>query len=309
MKTRLFALAALLAALIGGSIAQVTVNCASTNTFVPSCYNLGQFAATTSAQLLSIISDETGSGVLVFATSPTLTTPAIGAATGTSLNISGATNLATAAAAANATVTIGGAPSGNNGSQIKMAQSNSATNWQISTNTLFASALEITPSTAGGGTTFTTPVMYLTGAQTTIANGITASALTVAAGTPSSICQNSATKEITVNAALTCTVSSARFKNTIEAFDGSGLVMVGAMQPDTFFYNDRADRRRLGLIADDLAKIDPRLSEWDEQGRPNSIDFSAMIAVLVKAVQEQQAQIERLQRTAGSARAPSRTKH
>ncbi len=36
--------------------------------------NLSQFAATTSAQLLSVISDETGTGSLVFATSPTLTT-------------------------------------------------------------------------------------------------------------------------------------------------------------------------------------------------------------------------------------------
>jgi len=46
---------------------------------------LAQFASTTSAQLAGVISDETGSGSLVFATSPTLTTPNIGAATGTSL--------------------------------------------------------------------------------------------------------------------------------------------------------------------------------------------------------------------------------
>ena len=39
---------------------------------------LAQFAATTSAQLASVISDETGSGALVFATSPALTTPNIG---------------------------------------------------------------------------------------------------------------------------------------------------------------------------------------------------------------------------------------
>ena len=38
---------------------------------------LAQFAATTSAQLAGIISDETGSGALVFGTSPTLTTPVI----------------------------------------------------------------------------------------------------------------------------------------------------------------------------------------------------------------------------------------
>lgn len=50
--------------------------------------NLGSFASTTSAQLASVISDETGTGALVFATSPTLTTPNIGAATGTSLTLS-----------------------------------------------------------------------------------------------------------------------------------------------------------------------------------------------------------------------------
>ena len=36
---------------------------------------LAQFAATTSAQLLGVISDETGSGALVFGTSPTIATP------------------------------------------------------------------------------------------------------------------------------------------------------------------------------------------------------------------------------------------
>lgn len=39
---------------------------------------LNQFASTTSAQLAGVISDETGSGALVFATSPVLTTPNIG---------------------------------------------------------------------------------------------------------------------------------------------------------------------------------------------------------------------------------------
>ena len=47
--------------------------------------DLSQFAATTSAQLAGVISDETGSGALVFATSPTLVTPTLGAAAATSL--------------------------------------------------------------------------------------------------------------------------------------------------------------------------------------------------------------------------------
>jgi hypothetical protein len=52
---------------------------------------LSQFAATSSAQLAGVISDETGSGLLVFASSPILTTPNIGAANGLSLQLSGLT--------------------------------------------------------------------------------------------------------------------------------------------------------------------------------------------------------------------------
>jgi len=51
---------------------------------------LSQFAATTSSQLAGVISDETGSGALVFATSPTLVTPALGTpASGTLTNCTG----------------------------------------------------------------------------------------------------------------------------------------------------------------------------------------------------------------------------
>lgn len=52
--------------------------------------NLSQFAATTSSQLSGIISDETGSGALVFADSPTLVTPALGTpSSGTLTNATG----------------------------------------------------------------------------------------------------------------------------------------------------------------------------------------------------------------------------
>ena len=51
-----------------------------------------------SANLLAAMTDETGTGALVFATSPTLVTPNIGAATGTSLAATGGTVLVRAAA-------------------------------------------------------------------------------------------------------------------------------------------------------------------------------------------------------------------
>lgn len=47
--------------------------------------HLGQFAATTSAQLLAVISDPTGTGSLVFASSPTFVTPTLGTASATRL--------------------------------------------------------------------------------------------------------------------------------------------------------------------------------------------------------------------------------
>ena len=62
---------------------------------------LSDLASTTSAELASIISDETGTGLLVFATSPALTTPDIGNATATSVN-----KVAITAPASNATLTL-----------------------------------------------------------------------------------------------------------------------------------------------------------------------------------------------------------
>jgi hypothetical protein len=51
---------------------------------------LSQFAATTSAQLAGVISNETGSGLLVFNDSPTLITPALGTpASGVATNLTG----------------------------------------------------------------------------------------------------------------------------------------------------------------------------------------------------------------------------
>lgn len=52
--------------------------------------NVQTFLTTpTSANLAAAVTDETGTGALVFANTPTLTTPNVGAATGTSLSVSG----------------------------------------------------------------------------------------------------------------------------------------------------------------------------------------------------------------------------
>ena len=72
-----------------GNAATVTNGAYTTN-------NLSVFAATSSSELAGVISDETGTGALVFANTPTLVTPNIGAATGSSLSLTGSITLADA---------------------------------------------------------------------------------------------------------------------------------------------------------------------------------------------------------------------
>lgn len=134
----------------------------------------------------------------------------------------------------------------------------------------------------------------LSSAAITVTSTLFTSALTAAAGTPNSICQNNATKEIVVNAALTCTVSSRDYKDNIKEFSGVGLKIVSALKPTTFSYKDNLKRDRIGFIAEELAEVDIRLAEVTEEGKPNSIDFSAMMGVLTMAIQEQQVQIKEL---------------
>jgi len=88
----------------------------------------------TSAELRAILTDETGTGAAVFANTPTLVTPVLGAATGTSLNLSGLTasrcietdgskNLTSAAAACGS----GGSATGTWSSTAQRSTNNSGT--------------------------------------------------------------------------------------------------------------------------------------------------------------------------------------
>ena len=63
-----------------------TVSLGAGGTVAYTSNKLSAFSATTSSELAGVISDETGSGALVFATSPSLTTPTLGVASATSVN-------------------------------------------------------------------------------------------------------------------------------------------------------------------------------------------------------------------------------
>lgn len=77
-----------------GATGQLIKNHAATVAIASEVSGLGTNIATflgtpTSANLIAAITDETGSGALVFANTPTFVTPVLGAATGTSVTLSG----------------------------------------------------------------------------------------------------------------------------------------------------------------------------------------------------------------------------
>jgi hypothetical protein len=74
---------------IAGSISG---NAATVTNGVYTTDKLSALSATTSSELASVISNETGSGSLVFATSPTLVTPTLGVASATSVAFAGSTS-------------------------------------------------------------------------------------------------------------------------------------------------------------------------------------------------------------------------
>jgi len=105
---------------------------------------LSQFAATTSAQLAGVISDETGTGLLVFATSPTLTTPVLGVATATTVN--GATITTTTG-----TLTlVNGSTLATSGAYSTTLTATGATNVTLPTTGTLANQAYVDSAVAGG---------------------------------------------------------------------------------------------------------------------------------------------------------------
>ena len=114
---------------------------------------LDQFAATTSLQLKGNISDETGSGALVFATSPTLVAPALGTpASGVATNLTGTATGLTAGTSnslksATTDVAVSAATAPTSG-QVLTATSSTAATWETPDSGGAFSRLEYTATAA-----------------------------------------------------------------------------------------------------------------------------------------------------------------
>ena len=98
-------------------------------------------------------------------------------------------------------------------------------------------------------------------------------------------------------------VSSDRFKRQIQPMDKASEVILG-LQPVTFLYKPELDSTgvpQFGLIAEEVEKVNPVLVAHDRQGKPYSIRYEAVNAMLLneflkehRKVEEQQVAIEEL---------------
>ena len=101
-------------------------------------------------------------------------------------------------------------------------------------------------------------------------------------------------------------VSSARFKEAIKPMDKASETIL-ALQPVTFRYKHELDPEgipQFGLVAEQVEKVNPDLVARDEQGKPYTVRYEAVNAMLLNEFlkehrrgQEQDRKIEELEAT------------
>lgn len=117
--------------------------------------------------------------------------------------------------------------------------------------------------------------------------GVALSGLTAAGGSDQFLCLSS-NNEVTTGA--NCAGSSERFKHDIQTISDN-LATVLKLRPVTFEYND-VPGERVGLIAEEVNQIDPRLVFYDEDGvTPRGVRYQDFAPILAGAIQDQQKEI------------------
>ena len=138
------------------------------------------------------------------------------------------------------------------------------------------------------GIATTSPWRTLSVVGTMSVNGLT---LNTGAAT-ASVCLSS-TNEITRNTdAETCVASSETYKKNITELN-SGLSEIMKLRPVSFEYKEIGGTH-YGLIAEEVAEVNPLLVSVDEDNTPNGIRWSHVTSLLVNSIQEQQREIDAL---------------
>ena len=235
-------------------------------------------ATPSSANLISAITDETGTGALVFANTPTLVTPNIGAATGTSLTATGGGVLVRAA-------------STQDGIEIR-GRAGGTGNWEVI----------LTPTTLTADRTFTFPDH--TG--TILSTGSTASSVQFASfgvGTAAS----GTSGEIRATNAITSYYSDDRLKTKTGNIQNA-LEKVLSLEGFHYHANETAvalgydaSKQEVGLSAQQVQAVLPEViapAPIDPQYM--TLHYERIVPLLVEAIKEQQKQIEELKAKLGN---------
>lgn len=106
-------------------------------------------------------------------------------------------------------------------------------------------------------------------------------------GGSTALCRNPSTQQI-----ASCS-SSLRYKTGIQPYE-SGLDLIKQLQPISFRWK-ADDMLDLGLGAETVAEVEPLLVTHNDSGEVEGVKYDRVAVVLVNAVKEQQAQIEKQQ--------------
>ena len=88
---------------------------------------------------------------------------------------------------------------------------------------------------------------------------------------------------IDANGKLGTVTSSARFKDDIKPMDKGSEALL-ALKPVTFHYKKEIDPTRtsqFGLVAEEVEKVDPDLVVRDKEGKPYTVRYEAVNAMLL----------------------------
>src|SRR5204862_5450645 len=101
---------------------------------------------------------------------------------------------------------------------------------------------------------------------------------------------------------LGTSTSSARYKEAIKPMDMTSDAIL-ALKPVTFRYKHDLDPEgipQFGLVAEEVEKVNPDLVARDEQGKPYSVRYEAVNAMLLNEFLKEHKKTEKLEATVAS---------
>jgi Chaperone of endosialidase len=111
-------------------------------------------------------------------------------------------------------------------------------------------------------------------------------------GSPTAVFINTTTGQL----GTTPPASSKRFKTEIKPMDQTSEAIL-ALKPVTFQYkSDTNGRPQFGLIAEEVAKVNPALVLHDKQGKPYTVRYDAVNAMLLNEFLKARRQIDAQQK-------------